>query len=255
MILLTAQMQSQSGEPSLLQNPQIVNILQNLVNNADKPLSMDVNELVTKDPNLAAVFRQNNNDNANLGHPQRPALLDTPKTRPILLGNPPMQAQAQQPPAASNPEDLAASNGGLDTSSLFSAQNLNQLLGSLNSNNASSASEVVGSNMPKPVPAGLVSAPPPQAPQQPPPQQQQPLLPTPAAAAAAAAAVSSAGSYYQQRPVLLDASSMAAFNPFLLQQQQQPPQQPQQLYVPQQQFIGNWNLSIDYRNLRKWNQA
>ena len=34
MILLTAQMQSQSGEPSLLQNPQVVSVLQNLVNNA-----------------------------------------------------------------------------------------------------------------------------------------------------------------------------------------------------------------------------
>ena len=37
MILLTAQMQSQSGEPSLLQNPQVVSILQTLVNNAGSP--------------------------------------------------------------------------------------------------------------------------------------------------------------------------------------------------------------------------
>jgi hypothetical protein len=32
MILLTAQMQSQTGEASILQNPQVVGILQNLVN-------------------------------------------------------------------------------------------------------------------------------------------------------------------------------------------------------------------------------
>jgi len=36
MILLTAQMQSQTGETSILQNPQVVSILQNLVNQAGK---------------------------------------------------------------------------------------------------------------------------------------------------------------------------------------------------------------------------
>ena len=158
-------------------------------------------------PSLAAVFRTSENN-------QRPALLDTPKTRPILLGNPPQ----------SNPtsEDLTGpANGGLDT--LLNAQNLNQLLGSLNS----TTTDVVSSTVPKPVQSVVAPPPAPQAAPAPP----QPLLPTPAT-------VASTGNYYQ-RPVLLDASSMAAFNPFLLQQQTT--QQPhQQIYVPQQQLLGKW---------------
>ena len=146
MILLTAQMQSQSGEPSVLQNPQVVSILQTLVNNADK--SSDMNELV-KDPSLAAVFSpvgptargggsgstaaapggQSINLDAN-----RPALLDTPRTtRPILLGNAPPPAQAPPlPPSASTNDDLTASAASAGLDNLLNAQNLNQLLGVLN---------------------------------------------------------------------------------------------------------------------------
>ena len=191
MILLTAQMQSQSGEPSVLQNPQVVSILQSLVNNADK--SSDMNELV-KDPSLAAVFSpvgpaggtgpagSTISLDAN-----RPALLDTPKTRPILLGN------APPPPAmpVSTHNDLtaasaasAAAAGGLNGSlndsmgELLNAQNLNQLLGSLSTPNtpthpatsmSSSVSSIVAQQS---VPVVSVASVQPQV-------QPQSLLPTP----------------------------------------------------------------------------
>ena len=145
MILLTAQMQSQSGEPSVLQNPQVVSILQSLVNNADK--SSDMNELV-KDPSLAAVFSPvgpaGPGSTISLDA-NRPALLDTPKTRPILLGNAPPPPPAM--PVSTHNDLTAASaasaaaagglNGSLNDSmgELLNAQNLNQLLGSLSTPN------------------------------------------------------------------------------------------------------------------------
>ena len=144
MILLTAQMQSQSGEPSVLQNPQVVSILQSLVNNADK--SSDMNELV-KDPSLAAVFSPvgpaGPGSTISLDA-NRPALLDTPKTRPILLGNapppPPMPVSTHNDLTAASAASAAAAgglNGSLNDSmgELLNAQNLNQLLGSLSTPN------------------------------------------------------------------------------------------------------------------------
>lgn len=233
MILLTAQMQSQSGEPSVLQNPQVVSILQTLVNNAaasenttNKPTTqqpppaptaasatVDMNELL-KDPSLAAVFRSNTT--------QRPALLDTPKTRPILLTNPLTGANAN--------EDLMPSN--LDN--LLNTQNLNQLLGSLNSG---AVNEVAKQPATQPQQQ--------QQPPQPTAVNQQSLLPTPST-------VTSSG--YYPRPataVIIDTANQAglmgfpasyqaipnaaaASNPFILQQGSQ-----QQLYLqqPQQQHI------------------
>ena len=168
MILLTAQMQSQSGEPSVLQNPQVVSILQTLVNNADK--SSDMNELV-KDPSLAAVFSPVGPPTAattgsTIGlDANRPALLNTPKTRPILLGNAPPQSAAP-PTIASSNDGLTASitantPGGLDN--LLNAQNLNQLLGSLNTTPTHAEASKVA---PQPV-VSVASM------------QPQPLLPTP----------------------------------------------------------------------------
>ena len=66
MILLTAQMQSQTGETSILQNPQVVGILQNLVSQAGNPTrnkttsngdngSTNLNELFSH-PALSSVF-------------------------------------------------------------------------------------------------------------------------------------------------------------------------------------------------------
>ena len=56
MILLTAQMQSQTGETSILQNPHVVGILQNLVNQAGDPTKQcetNVTELLN-DPALSS---------------------------------------------------------------------------------------------------------------------------------------------------------------------------------------------------------
>jgi hypothetical protein len=126
MILLTAQMQSQSGEPSVLQNPHVLSILQQLVNNTDKNTNVDTTELL-KDPSLASVFK-------------RPALLDTPKSRPILLNNP---VQPQQPqPQAQVATPTSAEMGGANYEALLNAQNLSQLLGSLSATPTNGVAEV-----------------------------------------------------------------------------------------------------------------
>ena len=219
MILLTAQ-----TEPSLLQNPQVVSILQTLVNNSTAstaPASNqdnkqnDINELL-KDPSLASVFNRSEQQ-------QRPALLDTPKTtsRPILLGNAPPQPPQQQPQQPQNETSF------VDNNLLNNTQSLTQLLGSLNSPEKT---------LPQPVPVQ------PQPPQ-PQPQPQQPLLANPPPVP------TSYSGYYQapqaasvapQRPVLLDGTSGSLMgfapysNQFLLQPQQPPPQQ---LYMQPQQML------------------
>ena len=215
MILLTAQ-----TEPSLLQNPQVVSILQTLVNNstASAPASNqdnkqnDINELL-KDPSLASVFNRSEQQ-------QRPALLDTPKTtsRPILLGNAPQPQQSQN------------ENHFVDNNLLNNTQSLTQLLGSLNS-------ERSDKTLTQPVPA--------QQPPQPlpPPQPQQPLLanpPPPTSYSGYYQAPQAAASVASQRPVLLDGTSGSLMgfapysNQFLLQPQQPPPQQ---LYMQPQQML------------------
>jgi hypothetical protein len=154
MILLTAQMQSQTGEASILQNPQVVGILQNLVNQAGDPTKQcdaNVTEILN-DPALSAVFRAG----GSVGVPQPPqvaapshwsqqqapppqtesvgrfALLETPKsTRPILLGDaPPGYAPAKSIPVSkdTSPTPPMVAN---NLNNLLNAQNLSQLLGSL----------------------------------------------------------------------------------------------------------------------------
>ena len=227
MILLTAQMQSQSGEPSLLQNPQVVSILQTLVNNAGSPAGQqptdnkqnDINELL-KDPSLASVFNRSEQQQA------RPALLDTPKTtsRPILLGNAP------------TPENIL-----VDNSLLSNTQSLTQLLGSLSSD----APKQPPQQQPPPPPPQQLPQPVPAA-QPVPPQHHQPaLLANPPTSYNSYYPASAAASVQpqqppQQRPVLLDGtSSLMGFAPYtgnqFLLQPQQP--QPQQLYMQPQMLL------------------
>lgn len=202
MILLTAQMQSQSGQPSVLQNPQVVSILQTLVNSeAASEAPKDVTELM-KDPSLASVFQT-----------PRPALLDTPKTRPILLGNP-------------NEDLMAASNnGGLDN--LLNTQNLNQLLGSLTSPTVVTANEKQPQSLlPTPPPCAVASA----------------AASIPVSSAPAVPVTSTPAGFYQRQEhgSLMGFPAAYQSNPFLLQHQ--PPPQPQQhfsAYMPtQQQLFG-----------------
>ena len=144
MILLTAQ-----SEPSVLQNPQVVSVLQNLVSNGEKPAnSVELNELTTKDPSLAAVFRSPAAV-AETPSSMRPALLDTPKSRPILLSNPIASINS-----SSASEVAAASSTSANCSSLndlLNTQNLSQLLGSLNN---SSSTDVAKAQQP---PASVTS--------------------------------------------------------------------------------------------------
>ena len=235
MILLTAQMQSQSGEPSLLQNPQVVSILQTLVNNAGSqpgvaPSSAataapttadnkqnDINELL-KDPSLASVFNRNEQQHQQ----SRPALLDTPKTtsRPILLGNAP------------NTENVL-----VDNSLLSNTQSLTQLLGVLSSDQQPQKQPQQQQQQPPTVPTQPTAQPV---------QQQQALLANPPTSysgyyPASAASVPAPHQQPQQRPVLLDGTSGSLMgfapystNQFLLQPQQPPPQQ---LYMQPQMLL------------------
>ena len=247
MILLTAQMQSQSGEPSLLQNPQVVSILQTLVNNAGSPgvassapssvaaaaasssaptttadnKQNDINELL-KDPSLASVFNRNEQQHQQ----SRPALLDTPKTtsRPILLGNAP------------NTENVL-----VDNSLLSNTQSLTQLLGVLSSDQQQPQKQPQQQQVQQPPPPPVATQP--TAPQ--PVQQQQALLANPPPTSysgyyPASAATVAAPHQPQQRPVLLDGSSgsLMGFAPYSTNQfLLQPQQPPQQLYMQPQMLL------------------
>ena len=233
MILLTAQMQSQSGEPSLLQNPQVVSVLQNLVNNAggEKP-AVDLNDLM-KDPSLASVFRPTQLPttqtttvtNNGLSSMARPALLDTPKSRPILLSNPPPSTSNNSggggTPTAPASDSNAATTTNLYT--LLNTQNLNQLLGSLTNSSQQMAVATAPSSTRSD--SGFVS-PADLNPQQ---QQQQP----PAAAVSVASAVHTQP---QQQQALLGAipTSLASNGLYQHPHQQQHHLQPQQQHHQQQ---------------------
>ena len=155
MILLTAQMQQQAGDASLLQDPQVVGILQNLVNTATDPSSggndMSLTELMSN-PVLSPMFTgaqqprsvgwgakgaaapapvTNNASSAENKENGRPTLLDTPKGRPILLADPAAnngQVTPPQAPKDASPTPPIVAN---NLNNLLNAQNLSELLGSI----------------------------------------------------------------------------------------------------------------------------
>ena len=136
MILLTAQMQSQTGESSLLQNSQVVGILQNLVSqpqgNGSAP---SLNELMSN-PVLSPVF-----GGAVAREDQDPANKAIPNYQ-----NPPVNGA---PKDSSPTPPLLANN----LNNLLNTQNLNQLLGSLTSvaPTASVAPPLVSAAPPPPI--------------------------------------------------------------------------------------------------------
>jgi hypothetical protein len=139
MILLTAQMQSQTGEASLLQDDQVVGILQDLVNQASDPNAVtggSLNDILTTNPALGQVFDPSRLQWMPMVTPPVAASQPMPahahssaKARPTLLADPP----ARQSPAgadltgASPTPPVVANN----LNNLLNTQNLNQLLGSL----------------------------------------------------------------------------------------------------------------------------
>ena len=143
MILLTAQMQSQTGEASILQNPQVVSILQSLVSQAgdhSKTNNQPESGELLNHPALSAIFNQQQQqqqqqqqggmvDSSLLGA-RTAAILDAPK-RPTLLGEAPSGFQAQNPPETASPTPPMVAN---NLNNLLNAQNLSQLLGSLTGN-------------------------------------------------------------------------------------------------------------------------
>ncbi|TRY74489.1 hypothetical protein TCAL_15657 [Tigriopus californicus] len=153
MILLTAQMESQAGESSILQNPQVVGTLQNLVNQAANPSTqkdMSLNEILAQNPALDQVFK------GPLGTQQAQAAPQPQQTRwnqgnsgkgPLIgsaAPSPPVYEQAKAvrpqesipgtpsnlvsaPKDASPTPPIVANN----LNNLLNTQNLSQLLGSL----------------------------------------------------------------------------------------------------------------------------
>ena len=172
-----------------------------------------------KDPSLASVFRPTNTTTANglnsngLNSMARPALLDTPKSRPILLSNPP------PPPAStSNTNSLSTEANSVtnNLNNLLNAQNLNQLLGSLSN---SSATASVSTGIPE-----ITSQPPPVVPCSVATQPQQALL------GAIPTSLASNGLYHHHGQ----------------QQQQSQPQQQQQQQQPQLHMSGQSLLGFPY---------
>ncbi len=117
MILLTAQMQSQTGgDASLLQNPQVVNVLQSLVGNGAATAQQspsNINELLSN-PALSPVF----------GGQVAATMLDQ-------MGEKKEGATVPSSPMVAN-----------NLNNLLNTQNLNQLLGSLNAAVPQSATSV-----------------------------------------------------------------------------------------------------------------
>uniref|UniRef100_A0A0K2V4V9 RRM domain-containing protein n=2 Tax=Lepeophtheirus salmonis TaxID=72036 RepID=A0A0K2V4V9_LEPSM len=137
MILLTAQMQSETGEVSLLQNPQVVGILQSLVSQAGTKNSSSngnggspsLTDLLS-DPVLSSVLHNNNRLQKVLNKENRPSsMLDNSgviKRSPTLLGDAP-QGYSANLGRKDSPPPLIPNN----LSSLLNTQNLSELLGSL----------------------------------------------------------------------------------------------------------------------------
>eukprot|EP00095_Tigriopus_kingsejongensis_P002316 snap_masked-scaffold347_size200506-processed-gene-0.11 protein:Tk02316 transcript:snap_masked-scaffold347_size200506-processed-gene-0.11-mRNA-1 annotation:"ribonucleoprotein ptb-binding 1-like isoform x2" len=148
MILLTAQMESQTGESSILQNPQVVGTLQSLVNQAANPSNQkdtSLNEILAQNPALDQVFK------GPPGSQAQPQAAPQPQQARWNQGNgntligptapsPPLYEQAKAalsaeqnhiqytvPKDASPTPPIVANN----LNNLLNTQNLNQLLGSL----------------------------------------------------------------------------------------------------------------------------
>ena len=129
----------------------------------EKP-SVDLNDLM-KDPSLASVFRPTNTTTTangltsnGLNSLARPALLDTPKSRPILLSNPPPPASTSNTTNSLSTEANSVTN---NLNNLLNAQNLNQLLGSLSNSSASVSTGIpeITSQPPPVVPCSVATQP------------------------------------------------------------------------------------------------
>lgn len=124
MILLTAQMQAQSGESSLLQNPQVVGILQNLVDPSSGQSEVSLNEILSN-PTLSNVFSQ-----SRYGKVGNAPAIPSPPLKEALA--PPLKDSSPTPPIVAN-----------NLNNLLNTQNLSELLGSLTSDQTPGAATSV----------------------------------------------------------------------------------------------------------------
>ena len=234
MILLTAQMQSQTGDASILQNQQVVSILQNLVcQGPDIQSEVTMNELLSN-PVLSPVF-------GGAGQQARWGSVDKENRavinkRPTLLGDGPTAAVPTTTAATTGASEKVVNGAAVGTpnkdpgpivannlNNLLNTQNLNQLLGSLSNVTPPSSCNTT----PSPPVGGTASAPAPPAVTTTVPMTHA-LPPTPAAVA-----LRRPPALPGQRPVLLGDAPPAAARPQAPQQpQQQQPQHPFFSQVP-----------------------
>lgn len=138
MILLTAQRQAQSGENSLLHNPEVVNVLQSLVCQANDPMKPDMDPYaeIMSIPGITVALGQPptqqvpapisyNVPTSAAGWAKPPQLVNSTKERQVIVTSPNPGSTSPSNPQGKSPPPIIANNLNL----LSNAQSLNQLLG------------------------------------------------------------------------------------------------------------------------------
>jgi len=131
MILLTAQRQAQAGENSLLHNPEVVNVLQSLVSQANDPMTPDSDPYaeIMNIPGITVALGQpptqvTSYPNTSAHTWQQPQIISNTKDRQIMTTQSAGDSNPTNPQGKS-PPPIIANNLNL----LSNAQSLNQLLG------------------------------------------------------------------------------------------------------------------------------
>jgi len=138
MILLTAQRQAQTGENSLLHNPEVVNVLQSLVCQANDPMKTDMDPYaeIMSIPGITVALGQPPTQQVpvQLSYPaptsaagwaHQPQLISSTKDRQVIVTSPNSGSTSPSNPQGKSPPPIIANNLNL----LSNAQSLNQLLG------------------------------------------------------------------------------------------------------------------------------
>jgi len=138
MILLTAQRQAQSGENSILHNPEVVNVLQSLVCQANDPLKPDMDPYaeIMSIPGITVALGQPpiqqvpaqisyNVPTSSAGWAQQAQLMNPTKEKQVIVNSTSPGTSTPSNPQGKSPPPIIANNLNL----LSNAQSLNQLLG------------------------------------------------------------------------------------------------------------------------------
>jgi hypothetical protein len=137
MILLTAQRQAQAGENSLLHNPEVVNVLQSLVCQANEPMKPDMDPYaeIMSIPGITVALGQPPTQQVPAPRPYnpptsapswpQPQLISSTKDRQVIVTSPNTGSSSPSNPQGKSPPPIIANNLNL----LSNAQSLNQLLG------------------------------------------------------------------------------------------------------------------------------